>query len=282
MGFLPEIERSKQQQIQQQNKRELALKAQAEIDIQTAAEWQNNVQINAERIEGDAISFIKDCSTVTSLFDQMNKFGYEGYFEKVSEISGFNLEKIFYIKYPLKPSANPEIVKQQLDAEEKLKNTSSKFGWWEFGWSDLSKKKGIKGEETKHPGVVFFGDKVTTVEEKKLTEPEEVGIGIRFLKQEVRIDQHRNRLAEWVKVGYKSPTERWHHVVYVRIDPQSKATITGFTQRQVDLKDLRLFDEVLEQAIHNPAIIHTTRMERWDPPRRWSYNDPTYSSGEQN
>lgn len=211
MGFLGEIERRKQQVIQRQNQRELALKAQAEIDIQNAEKWQKNVQINAERIERDAISFIKERSTIASLLDQMNEGGYKGYFEKVSEISGFELGWALYTRYPggYEPSANPAVLKQQEDARKKLKDASAKLDWSQL----------LEGKETRHPGHSFFNDRVTTVEEKKMTEPEEVGIGIRFLKQEVRIDQHRNRLAERFKVGYKSPTETWDHVVYVRIDP---------------------------------------------------------------
>lgn len=259
MGFLGEIERIKQQQIQQELTRKASLEASAERQRQLAEEQRKRVAINAERIERDAISFIQDRSTITGLLGQLNEFGYRGYFEEVARISGFELGWVLYTRYPggYESSANPAVLKQQEEAHKKLKDASAKLNW----------PKLLEGKTTRHPGHAFFNDKVTTVEEKKFTEPQEVGIGIRFLKKAVRTDLHRNRLAELLGVKYKSPTEKWDHAVYIRIDSRSRAIITGSNQRQVDLKDLRLFDEVLEQAIHNPAIIHTIRMEIWMPPR---------------
>ena len=266
MGFIEEIERRKQQQIQQEISQEISrkatLEARAKREQQLAAEHKKRVAINAERIERDAISFIQDRLTIVGLLDQLNQFGYRGYFEDVARISGFKLGWALYTRHlsGYESSANPAVLKQQEDAHRKFKDASTKLGWTQL----------LDGKATRHPGHAFFNDRVTTIKEKKMTEPEEIAIGIRFLKEKVRTDEHRNRLAEFLRIEYESPTETWDHVAYVRIDSQSKATITGYDQRQVDFKNIGLLDEELEQAIHNPAVLHETHMTRWLPPSRGS------------
>lgn len=256
MGFLEEIERSRQQKIQQELTRKAKAERQKQLAIQNAADEKKRAEINAERIERDAIAYVQDRSTTAKLLDRLNGLGYKGYFEEVSKISGFELEWVLYTRHPYyEPSANPAVLKQQLDVHKEFEDTSAKLNWPNL----------VKGGR-RHSGHAFFNDKVTTIEEKKLTESEEVGIGVRFLKKAVKTDQHRNRLAEFFRIEYEFPIETWDHVAYVRMDFQSKATITGSNQRQVDLKDIKLLDEALGQAIHNPAIIHTTRIERWVPP----------------
>lgn len=239
MGFLGEIERVKQQQIQQELTRKAEVERQRQLAVQNAEDKKKRAEINANRIERDAISYIQDRLTIAGLVDQLNEFGYRDYFEEVARISGFQLKQGFYTKYQrYEASVNPEVVKQQLEVRRKLEDASSQLGW-------------PKGMDNHSPDVMFFGDNL-----RGKAEPKEIGIGIRFSKQiksrkgfvEDRKDKHR---------GYYVVIKQWHHNAYVRIDSQSKATITGSNQRQVYLRDLRLFDEVLEQVIHDPAKVYT-------------------------
>ncbi len=254
MGFLGEIERRKQEVIQQELARKAELERQQQLAAQEAAEEikrrkQLNIQ-NAERIERDAIGFIKERSTIASLLDQMYEGGYKGYFEKVSEISGFILGWGIYNKYEHKPSANPELAQQQLDVQRKFEDASSKFGWPELARGKM-----------RLPDAKFFGDNVAGK-----AGPREAGIGVCFskLKKDKEWGEWRKKRAH-VDHGY----DYWYDAVCIRIDSQSKATITGSTQRQVDLRDLRLLDEVLEKAIYKPTtfyIEHTANFPPYIPP----------------
>lgn len=278
MGFLGEIERRKQEQIRQ----ELSQKAERELQQQIDA--QNEVDRN-RRIEEDARGFIKSSSTITTLLNQLYQFGYKGYFEKVSEITEFKMEKSLYTEFPRHrsnsadgkllfsqwPEKGSELAKQQFRVQEELVEAASRLGWRQL-MSDM----GIDSEAVKPPSEVFLNHNIPSMREKGLSEPQNVGIGIHFLKKYVEERRvHRNAFAELLRIEHDESWEYLHHAVYIRIDEHNGATITGSIQRQVELKDLRLFDEVLQQAFNNPATIHESFMQRWYPP----YSGPRGGSG---
>lgn len=265
MGFLGEIERRKQQQIQGELVQKAYLEHQQQFAAQKAAkeiEHQQQLKIQNER---DAMSYIKERLTIAGVFNQMNEGGYKGYFENVSKISGFDLGIMIYANTYLDPESDePSVVRelklQKADAQLKMEKAYSQYG--ALG-HDLSVLWGILPP----PSVIFFGDEVAGQ-----AEPREIGIGIRFLKH-VETKKHRNLLLEILNLKHEYLSETWIHAVYIRLNADNRATITGSNQRQVDLRELRLFDEVLGQAIHNPATLHTGDRHTWYP------RSPDYGPG---
>lgn len=276
MGFIEEMERRKQQVIQQELSRKAELERQQQIADQKVA--QEAAEEN-KRLERISRGFLKDCPTITSLLDQLYQFGYKGYFEDVSKISGFNLKRISYTEYPdayfdstdrkipmlQLPEKGSELTKQQLGVRRKLEDAFSQLGWYDLvQWNCIE-------EMAKNPRVVFFGDNVVVkVEDRELTEPQEVGIGIRFLKY-TKTEEHRNRIAEFFHQGYDYLVEKWYDAVYVRIGI-SGASITGSTQQHANLQDINSFDRSLYQAFSNPAKLYASHKDRWEPPRPYPFS----------
>lgn len=247
MGYLGEIERRRQQEAQQ----ELARKAGLERQQAREATDKNR------RAEKVGKGFIKDSSTITSLLNQLYQFGYKGYFDKVSEMSGFYDSQIFYTEYPRQafdstdskipwsqlPEKGSELTKQQLHAQKNFQDAA-----YQFGWGELVSSDGIRGE-AKNPSDVFFNDNPMTRQKSRLDEPREVGLGIRFESFEpTRLDR------DWFALLRKKD-HYYGKAAYVRIDAHYGATITGSSQIHVKLNDLRLFDKALHQAINNPAYV---------------------------
>lgn len=273
MGFLGEIERRKQQQLQQELARKAEAERQQKIIAANALKAAQKSSEAKKRVERIPMGFIRDSATISNLLDQLYQFGYKGYFEQVSEISGFPLSILFYTEYPERylgadgriPGSSSlavllekgsETTRQQLRAEERLKDASLQLGWH------------VPDEwNSKSPNVMFFADNVSGKEE-----PKEVGICLHFSKR-VKIKSSKVSRSKYVPTEpyhYSSIFEEWSRDVYVRIDSHNGATITGSSQRQVALNNVRTLDEVLERAIRNPAKVHAKTIEHktMSPPYR--------------
>jgi len=276
-GFLGEIEKRNQQQIQQELTRKIDAERKLQIITQEASEKKRKEH---EEYAG-ANDFLRDCSAITNILNQLYKFGYKDYFENVANITGYSFHKIFYTAFPEHVLndfdmhlTNPkekgsELTKQQLRAQERFKEASLSLGL-----SDTAGWFGINRELVRSSGIMFFGDNATTNTGKGLNEPKEVGMGIRFGRYVFeRQKEHRNRLKElFSHESYEYLIESWNDAVYVRIDANI-ATITGSNQHQVNLGDLKLFDQILEQTMTNPAIAYFKRTARWDFPSGSAVDD---------
>lgn len=274
MGFIEEIEKRKQQAIQRELNRKAELERQQQIAVQKAAEDNRRKQME---VENGAQGFLKDTQIIISLVDQLYKAGYKHYFGEVSLLTGFTEDKFFYMEHPkliLGPlesvismrERGSELTKQQIVATDKMRDTFSHLGWGDRGLTTWYGE--IEGKYVKSPNTIFFGDKIVSKGSHRLVEPTEIGIGIRFLKQ-VKVKHHLNRLAEFLKKEHGSLVEKWYHAVYLRLDSRQGFTVTGLSQRQVELRDLKSLDHVLHQTFENPATVYSTHREIWEPPPKY-------------
>lgn len=87
------------------------------------------------------------------------------------------------------------------------------------------------------------------------TEPHGVGIGFRFHRS---LKENEDVQPRWSDGWYIVDTlrENWFGAVYVKINSSGLSIVTGHVQREVDISDLHLFDDILEDAMKHPAMTY--------------------------
>jgi len=279
-GFLGEIERRRQQDIQEG----LVHKAEAEKQIRLVTQETTDRQAQEQlKHEVNAAGFISDCQTLISILGQFDALGYKDYLNGVSKITGFDYDLTLYMNYywPDLDSRSgnkaPELDRKQLQLKEEVTRAFHKSSphYSEVFLNDYRKDRKNQSAKTEFFGVdnivteKHFWEPLPTKPPKEwFTEPKETALGIRFKKE-----------ADWRKKVLKSGSgynsswsqvlhQRWLHAVYVRISDEHRATITGGSlQLQTDFSNIKMFDDALAKAMTSPTILYEKTIE--DRSRYW-------------
>lgn len=302
MGFLGEIERRKQQGIQE----ELARKAEAEKQIKLAArQATDELARKQHEHEVNAGGFISDCQTLIPILEQFDRFEYKDYLKGVSEVTGFYPSWAIYMNHtrrdfgldsniPLNEIRNKgsESTKKQLQLQEKvdqlcnrlfpytgmgssifgsahIKSTNSEFFEDSEKFIDKNYKK--RNSWNKRWGNVEASTKSITL---PFDEPKEIALGIRFTKDidwtgwdTIRSGREQLTFGSGHPVYYRSwwdvLHQTWSRAVYVRITNDNSATITcGSLQLRTDLSNIRMFDDALAKVMNDPVLLYEKKVSR--------------------
>lgn len=210
-GFLGEIDRRKQQGIQEELARKAKTEKQISLDAQKSA-TELTQRKNAHEV--NSAGFISDHRIIIPILEQFDRLGYRDYFKSVSEISGFYPDWLIYINYPrhdLGPADSKiplrniesgekgsESSREQLRLEKEMNQLCSKlFSPTAMGASNsasamptddeffIDKKNFIDKNFRKRNSLEkFFGKKeaYTSPFTIRFNEPKEIALGIKLTK----------------------------------------------------------------------------------------------------
>lgn len=292
MGFLQEIERERQLELQQKLLAEQRVSEDRKA-VKLQADYMADTYSGARK---NAETFIEDSGAVVELMDSLSQLGYIDYFKGVARITSSILSGIIFMRtkgflgqndisaaernlWKLHKDSNLKPSNQELKAKEELDKRIIEYGriiqdgpWKLWPYDRWANPRALV--MVHQPDTQFFNDNSGNSEKNwrfvdertnRFTEPQEVGVGFRFTKllKPPHTEVYEGKLDGWSdKYVTKTTVEQWLNAVYIRVRASNQATLTGSIQQDVGISDIGLFDNVLEELIRrNPVSIYAKETE---------------------